>query len=98
MVAELVDTEIRIQELARTFPSLRGAPGVSGSWDPLALDNWAATVASSGETRAARFVLGVWNSDEDWQCGRFDLFDALAGWDYQHHEAFLRWAEQPWFA
>jgi hypothetical protein len=98
MAAEQLTSDIRIQNLARTFPCLRGAPGVAGLWNALALDGWAATVASSGETHSARFVLGVWNSHEKWRCGRFDLFDALGVWDHKHLEPFLAWVENPWFA
>src|SRR5690606_1888618 len=94
---EPVSDKNRIQNLACTFPSLRNAPGVAGQWDALALDNWAATVASSGETHSARFVLGVWNRYEEWQCGRFDLIHALGDWDQRHVEAIMRWMEQPWF-
>lgn len=98
MAAEVLNADIRILELARSFPCLRGAPGVAGLWNALALDEWAATVASSGETHSARFVLGVWNSQEAWRCGRFDLFDALGAWDGCHRQAFLDWIEEPWFA
>jgi hypothetical protein len=55
MAAEVMSAGIRILELARTFPCLRRAPGVARLWDAVALDDWAATVASSGETHSARF-------------------------------------------
>lgn len=98
MASELVGADTRIQELARTFPSLCEAPGVRGQWSANALDSWAATVASSGEKHSARFVLAVWNQYEEWQCGRFDLIEAVGVWDYRHYQSFTRWIAQPWFA
>lgn len=98
MTSDFVDIDTRIQELARTFPSLHRAPGVLEQWSANALDEWAATVASSGEKHSARFVLGVWNQYEEWRCGRFDLIEAVGTWDSRHHLAFMRWIEEPWFA
>jgi hypothetical protein len=86
----------RIAELARTFPSLAGAPGVK-PWEPETLDSWAATVASSGERHAARFILAVWDPGYVWDCGRFDLMEALAAWDEAHRRALLAWAAEPWW-
>lgn len=97
MASELIGVDARIQELARTFPSLCEAPGVRGQWSANALDEWAATVASSGEKHSACFVLNVWNQYEEWQCGRFDLIGALTTWDAWHHQALMRWVSAPWF-
>ena len=91
--------DIKILELANSFRCLRRAPGVrDGLWDALALDDWAAGGASSGEKHSARFVLGVWNPHDKWNCGKFDIFDAIEIWDHDHREAFLKWAVAPWFA
>lgn len=96
MVAELVNHR---DSHPGTGPPVSVSP--RGAWSGGAverrrpLDAWAATVANSGETHSTRFVLGVWNPYEKWQCGGFDLFDTLGVWDYQHHEAFLRWVEEP---
>jgi hypothetical protein len=88
----------RIEKLAAAFPSLRPAPGAS-PWDPLRLDAWAATSdPSDGERISAQFILAVWNPDEEWRSGRFDLMEAFAGWDQRHHAAFLGWAIAPWWA
>lgn len=95
---EIASATARIQNPAHKFPSLRGAPGVTEGWSAVTLDDWAATVASSGEKHSARFVLGVWNQYEDWRCGRFDVMEAIATWDNNHRQPFLSWAEQPWFA
>ena len=99
MAEQVPEREIRILKLANSFPCLRGAPGVgSGLWDALKLDAWAAGGASSGEKHSSRFVLGVWNSGSEWDCGKFDIFHAIDIWDCEHREAFLKWAIDPWFA
>lgn len=84
--------EARITALARSFPALRGAPGLE-PWDALALADWAMGPASSGQRWAALFVLAVWNR-YDW--GRsFDLVAALCTWDEEHWQAFRTWAANP---
>lgn len=80
---------------ARTFPCLRGAPGVS-PWEPIELDRWAVGPASHGERVSASFVLAVWDSSTAWE-SRFDLMDALNVWDIPHREAFVKWASNPWW-
>ena len=51
--------------LAKLFPSLRDAPGVE-PWDAIKFLDWLCSgAATSGNTAAGLFVLGVWN-DEDW--------------------------------
>ena len=47
-------------ELALSFPTLRGADGVD-PFDPVALDEWACSVASHGGVLAAQFVLAVFH-------------------------------------
>jgi hypothetical protein len=86
-----------IESLAETFPSLRGAPGVS-PWDALALNLWACRGASHGEKVTAQFILTVWNQHEAWECGRFDVMEALQVFDLNHRAAFLAWAQEPWWA
>lgn len=86
----------RMTELARSFPSLRHAPGVD-PFDVEPLDCWAAGKASHGEALAARFVLAVWSPEEAWEAGRFDVMEALRVWDLPHREAFLKWASDPWW-
>ena len=46
---------------------------------------------------AARFVLNVWNSEDEWKIGRFNVVNAMAAWDHEQRAAFLRWAQDPWF-
>ena len=89
---------IQIRQLARTFPSLgKNAPGID-PWIPHELNRWAVGPASSGERHAARFVLAVWDNAADWECGRFDIVEALTVWDEPHRAAFLAWAGDPWWA
>lgn len=84
--------EAKILELANTFPSLRGMCDV---WDPIGLDQWAESVASSGQIHAARFVLQVWDKNYVWGCGTFNVCKAMHVWDENHWQAFLAWAGRP---
>lgn len=52
----------RLVALARTFPTLTNAP--LEPWDAERLDKWART-GSSGTVHAVRFVLAVWNSNNN---------------------------------
>ncbi len=83
----------RIQALARSFPSIDDHPAVV-RWNPVALDEWASTVASTGERLAAGFVLRVWNCGHEWATP-FDVFDAIQRWDANHVAAFQAWAAHP---
>ena len=101
--------DMRIAQLAQTFPSLRGKPGVA-PWDVLAFLKWA-MVASHGELLAAKFVLSVWNPSTDWgelaverkimkkggAFTRFDLFEAMNVWDDLHVRAMAAWMNRPFF-
>lgn len=90
------DLSERMTELARTFPCLRNAPGVS-PWEPTELNRWACGPASHGERVSARFLLAVWDRSTDWEAGRFDIMEALEVWPPSHREPFLRWALDPWW-
>lgn len=84
--------------LAESFPTLCRAPGVR-PFDAEVLDTWASGPApSSGAFHAARFVLAVFNNRAPWQCGRFDIVEAMWTWDAAHRQAFLGWARAPWTA
>lgn len=90
--------EIRIARLAGAFPCLLSAPGVE-PWNANRLDKWASSAGPShGEKCAARFVLAVWNPNYAWDSGNFDLMEALRIWDAKNHQAFLAWADDPWWA
>ena len=97
--------------LCKLFPSLRSAPGVE-PWDSMRMLAVACGGASHGALCAARFVLSVWNCATDWdkeaheagiltdeedRLRRFDVFEALGVWDFEHHEAFLTWARDPFW-
>ena len=87
---------VKMTALARTFPCLRGAPGVSPR-EPTELNRWACGPASHGERVTARFLLAVWDSSIAWEAGRFDVMEALRVWSPSHREPFLRWAADPWW-
>lgn len=88
----------KLTDLARSFPTLEDADGVS-PFDAEALDAWACgPVPGSGALYAAQFVLSVYNLGAPWKCGPFHAVRALAAWDRRHREAFLAWAREPWCA
>ncbi len=85
----------RMTDLARSFPSLQGMPGVS-SWHPAALAARIPTM-SHGEACAARFVLEVWAGGSYPDVQRFDLVEALQCWDRKHQEAAAAFCAKPWW-
>lgn len=95
--------ELKIQRLAMRFPSLERAavktvPGIL-PWNAKELDAWAASaIPSDGERYAAQFVLSIWDNAGNWQCGKFDVVDALRIWDPMHCAVFIEWANDPWWA
>lgn len=98
MTAENCGLEKKMTTFALTFPSVAKASGVN-LWDANTFDRWAAeTPISHGELVTARFLLAVWDSNHQWRCGRFDAMEALQVWDPRHRDAFLAWAEDPWWA
>ncbi len=86
----------RMTGLARSFPCLRGAPGVA-PFEPEELNRWAVGPASHGERVTAKFILAVWDSSTEREAGRFDLMEALNVWPPSHREPFLMWARDPWW-
>lgn len=91
-----LDDRARMTSLAKQFPVLENAPGVN-DWNPIRLDEWATTVASSGERHAAAFILHVWNCHHEWQVGRFDVMYALSTWDGGNRRPFVEWAKNPFW-
>ena len=87
--------EIKIAELAETFPTLQGAP--LRPWDAEKFDAWACNEVSSGLQHAARFILAVWAGHVSWRMGRFDAVGAMAAWDRAHRDAFIAWCSSPWW-
>jgi hypothetical protein len=59
---------VAMERLCALFPTLRGVPGTS-PWDAMHLLTWLVTseAPTSGSRHAAKFVLQVWNSGDDWQ-------------------------------
>lgn len=92
------DPATAIRLLAQSFPCLWNAPGIR-PWVPLEFDEWASSGSPShGEVCTARFLLAVWDPNNNWKSGRFDLMDSLRNWDPLHRQAFLEWASNPWWA
>jgi hypothetical protein len=52
---------------------------------------------SHGEKCVIRFLLNLWDRQEKWECGRFDLFEALRIWDTDRRKVFLSWANDPFW-
>lgn len=81
------DREI-LQQAIR-FPSLDKAAGIM-PWYPNQLDAWASDFRRDFQAvHAARFLLHQWNPSSDWECGHFDVGEALKVWDRIHRRAFL---------
>lgn len=98
MTAEHLSLEAKMSEFAQTFPSVRNADGVA-LWDSNTLDRWATNMAlPHGARVTAQFLLAVWDSNNNWKSGKFDLMEALSVWDPTHHRAFLVWVAEPWWA
>jgi hypothetical protein len=88
----------KIRRLAHSFPTLRIAYSDLKPWDAEHLDRSACEPIAEGARHAARFVLAVWDNATEWECGRFDVIEAMAAWDPEHKAAFLEWAMAPWWA
>src|SRR5262245_44215047 len=88
---------LKLTALALSFPTLRGADGVS-PWDAERLEAWLTSgTPGHGARCAGRFVLSVWNPYCEWKCGSFELHEALGCWDNKHRDAFSAWCAQPWW-
>jgi len=89
------DYAARLVALTASFPTLRGLLEV---WDPERLDRWACgPEPGSGAICACQFLLSVYNRNAEWECGKFDFQRAYAVWDKHHRQAFLAWAQDPWW-
>ena len=105
-----LDPRAAMTRLASLFPTLRGAAGVK-PWNVEAFVTWACGPApGGGALEAARFVLQVWNCNEDWtafareigiESGEalvpFNVVRAMARWDRDHAEAMLAWLRTPFY-
>ena len=90
--ARPTDRDARLSQLAESFPTLAGCPGVR-PWDSETFvaqlqESW----PGSGARSALKFVAHVWNVAHP-----FDL-DDFSKWDAAHQKAFARWAADPWWA
>ena len=90
------DSITKWQRWALLFPTLKAVCEYR-PFQPGQLDAWAAHAPSDGAIHAARFLLALWNNQQSWKCGKFDVIEAMAVWDAEHRAAFLAWAEEPWW-
>lgn len=90
----------QIVALIKKFPGFAGiVPAhILADFDASAFDQWASsTPISKGELIIARFVLGVWDSYVEWQCGKFDLFEAVGIFDSGNRQVLYEWVKDPFF-
>lgn len=89
-----------MSNLAETFPTLHGKPGVR-PFEPSKLVRQYG-VASGGEKHAIAFVLTVFNGAA-MRAGSykpvrpFDAEEAASTWDPTHRRAFTTWFAAPWW-
>ena len=90
---------LKMQQLASSFHSLRGLPGID-PWDAYHLASKSIHTVSSSARQSLLFVLTVWNPEipECFDLEPFDIHHALKIWDVENHSAFLTWAKNPWWA
>lgn len=85
-----------IVELINSFPSLRVLNLKAETWDATALDAGKHKISPSARS-ALQFAFSVWNPYQEWQIGAFDVVQAFDIWDQEHCQAFMAWANEPWF-
>lgn len=85
-----------ICELILKFPCLKRLRIQPEQWEAESFDRQSLKF-SSGERLAAQFVLGVWNPQTKWECGRFDLMEAASRFDEDHRHVILEWLQNPWW-
>jgi len=86
----------RLSQLAESFPSLAGQPGVR-PWDADKLFHVAMHGRSRGQRLAALFCLQVWNTDEATRYTKeaFNLIEAVRTWDVADVDALRMWLDNP---
>ena len=89
----------KIQQLAGTFHSLWGIEGI-WPWDVRLIATDSIHQTSSAARQALLFVLSVWNPETPvhYDLEPFDIHHALKVWDERNRQAFLTWAQSPWWA
>lgn len=86
--------ELKFLSIALRFHSLVEAKGLL-PWSPLELDCWACEFDRSSQAiHSVRFILGLWNSGYDWECGTFDPRIAVRAWDIHHRRVYLEIATE----
>ena len=86
-----------IARLAKKFPSLKEAEGVS-PFNSEQLMAWALESTPRPHARhAVQFILSLWDMHKRWVVGPFNVVEAFSSWDEEHKAVFLEWAQEPWF-
>ena len=90
----------RIQLIAKSFPSLERVAGIT-PWNPDEIAEVAKEMILYANCEAIRassqFILGVWDCDRKWPCGRFDVLWAMRHWNDEDQQAFRSWCAAPWW-
>ena len=104
------DRTLAMSVLARSFPSLAGAPGLE-PWNVDAFLPWLCSPEREATAvHAGRFLLGVWNPSTAWQevaaelgvsqctgARPFNLMEAVESWDGEHLAAAVAWMDAPFW-
>ncbi len=92
---------VRMEQLARSFPCLKDCPAIH-PWNGIKLQSWAEEQANMFKLThnllsSVSFLLYLWNPAHPWKCAPFNVLDAFFSWDDEHRQAFLNWAQDPWW-
>jgi hypothetical protein len=70
------------------------------NFDASAFDQWASSTSSlisKGERIIAQFILGVFDQYHEWECGRFDIFEAAGVLSKGNLQVISEWVRKPFF-
>ena len=90
---QMIDEHARWQALVDQFNLKKN--GVD-PWNAIELDR-SFNGASHGEKCTIAFLLNVWSPGDKWNCGKFDMIDAMGVWDDDQLAAFRSWVNNPWW-
>ena len=92
---------VRMEQLARSFPCLKDCPAIT-PWNGEKLQTWVEEQAQTLElpyevVSTVSFLLYLWDPARAWRCTPFNVVDALFLWNQEHRDAFMKWAQDPWW-
>lgn len=70
------------------------------NFDANEFDEWASSpssLISKGERIIVQFILGVYDQYTDWQCGKFDIFEAAGVLSSGNLRVISEWVRKPFF-